>query len=406
MSAARGSRIGSGLRPESWFEIAAIGWSVGSMCVLAQQLIGNSWHLGVAGQDCRDFTWIWLSGHFAASSDPVQVYDHSAFSAARVALVGPPHCILGQFDNPPTILFYAYPLGSLPYVAGFAAWIGGTLLLYLAAIWAIVPRRVAVIAALTPYPVLINALLGHNGFLTAGLVGFALVFLERRPWLSGICLALLTYKPQFGLLFPFALLTARRWRALFAAAAASMILATSAAIAFGYRTWPAFAAALADRAASLSDDPQLNFWLISVAGFLRVAGVGPTIAWVAQFAVTAAVAVVVSILWARPVRYPPKAAALGAGSVLAAPHAFGYDACILSISAAFLLKDGLARGFLPRELLWILLSWAGLLHLRGPMPAIVSAVLIVLAIRRARHPREDPAGPPHPVGLRSQGQPI
>ena len=52
---------------------------------------------------------------------------------------------------------------------------------------------------------------GQNGFLTAALIGGALGLLERRPALAGICLGLLTYKPQFGLLFPFVLIADRRW---------------------------------------------------------------------------------------------------------------------------------------------------------------------------------------------------
>jgi len=38
--------------------------------------------------------------------------------------------------------------------------------------------------------------------------------MEGRPWVSGIFLGLLTYKPQLGVLFPLALLASRSWRAL------------------------------------------------------------------------------------------------------------------------------------------------------------------------------------------------
>ena len=47
-----------------------------------------------------------------------------------------------------------------------------------------------------------NVTAGQNGFLTAALIGGTLGLLERRPALAGVCLGLLTYKPQFGLLFP------------------------------------------------------------------------------------------------------------------------------------------------------------------------------------------------------------
>ena len=47
-----------------------------------------------------------------------------------------------------------------------------------------------------------NALVGQNGFLTAALIGGTLYLIPIRPVLAGICLGLLTYKPQYGLLFP------------------------------------------------------------------------------------------------------------------------------------------------------------------------------------------------------------
>ena len=55
---------------------------------------------------------------------------------------------------------------------------------------------------------------GQNGFLTAALIGGTLGLLERRPALAGVCLGLLTYKPQFGLLFPIVLIADRRWRTI------------------------------------------------------------------------------------------------------------------------------------------------------------------------------------------------
>ena len=57
------------------------------------------------------------------------------------------------------------------------------------------------------YPaVLINIGHGQNGFLTAALLGGALVILDRRPIVAGILFGLLVYKPQFGLMIPLALI--------------------------------------------------------------------------------------------------------------------------------------------------------------------------------------------------------
>jgi hypothetical protein len=366
-----------------WIGLSASGVVLGYTVALGWQALWNSWRLGVDGKYCRDFTWIWLSSKFAAAGALVRAYDYSAFAAARAGLVGPPNCVIDHLDYPPTLFLFTRPLGSVPYSIAFALWVGATLSVYLAAVFTILPRPAAVVAALAPYPVFINVLLGHTGFLTAGLLGLSLATLERGPWLPAVFLGLLAYKPSFGILVPFALFASRNWRALFAAAVVGILLGAAAAIAFGAYTWPAFVAALGDRAASLGADRSLNFWLVSVFGFLRTLGVGAPAAWVAQAAVTSAVALLVCVIWRRPIRYPLKAAALAAGSVLAAPHAFGYDACILTIAVVFIVKDGLEHGFLPRERMLIAACWAGLLILAGPVPAIVCVVLLALVVRRA-----------------------
>ena len=53
--------------------------------------------------------------------------------------------------------------------------------------------------------VFVNLGHGHNGFLTAALIGFALLWLDRRPVVAGILFGLLAYKPQFGLMIPLVL---------------------------------------------------------------------------------------------------------------------------------------------------------------------------------------------------------
>jgi arabinofuranan 3-O-arabinosyltransferase len=359
--------------------------------IAAAYVISVAWLLlrhGLAvttdGVNCTDFTWIWLSSKLASSGIVSQIYDYAIFSAARVALIGPPNCVIEHFDYPPTLLLFTYPLSLMPYFTAFLAWIAATLLLDRAAVYAIIPRRAAVIAAVTSVPVLINVLLGHNGFLTAGLVGLALAFLERRrPWLAGIFLGLLTYKPQFGILFPLALLVSRDWRVILSAAATGVIFGLAAAIAFGDQAWPSFIDVLAERASSLNSDPALNLPLVSVLGFLLADGVNAHTAWTVQLTVTAIVALTVGACWAQPFSYPLKAATLAIGSVLAAPHAIGYDLCILSIAAAFLVKDGLLRGFLPGERAVMLICWVGLIVAIGPIPPIICVVLLALAARRA-----------------------
>jgi hypothetical protein len=135
-------------------------WRIGFYAsgIAAAYVITVAWIMGrvgglpatTDGVVCTDFSWIWLSGKLAAS----KVYDYPTFSAEH-ALSGLPKCVIEHFDYPPTLLLFTHTLGLMPYLTAFAAWIGATLAIYLAAVYAIIPRRAAVLAAATPFPVLL-----------------------------------------------------------------------------------------------------------------------------------------------------------------------------------------------------------------------------------------------------------
>jgi hypothetical protein len=356
--------------------------SVGA-ALLAWVLGRGEWAILPSGELGEiDFCWIWMSGVFAVSSDPARIYDPSVLSAAQDTFFGPGKCVFYYFDYPPTSLLLTYLLGLLPYVTAFAVWIIGTLILYLTAIYRIVPYPVALIAALAPAAVLKNIQLGHNGFLTAALIGLSLTFMERRPWVSGIFLGLLTYKPQFGVLFPLALLASRNWRGLAGAAAAGLVLGVMAAFAFGYEGWPSFILSLLGRNSSLSPDGEVELNLQSVYGVLHWAGSSGTIAWMVQLTIAVVVAVAVCAVWAKPIPYSLKAAIICVGAVTVSPYLLAYDLCILSIAVAFLVKDGLLRGFLPGERTGLLICFAGLFPVATPIAPMICAVLLFLIARR------------------------
>jgi hypothetical protein len=355
-----------------------------------------------------DFCWIWVSGHFAASSDPSRIYDHIVYSAAQDIFFRPGECLfLHQYVYPPTFLFLTYPLAFMPYAIAFTMWVMVTLFLYLVAIYAIIPRSTALIAALTSFAVLKNLQLGHTGFAIAALIGLSLVFTERRPWLSGFFLGLLTCKPQYGVLFPLALLASRNWRALGSGTAMSMIFGIAAAFVFGYEGWLSFIDTLLDRNEGLSPDGQVELGLQSVYGLLHWAGAPTWISWTAHSCVAAAVALGVCAIWAKPFPHSLKAATLCIGAVMFTPYVLVYDLCILSVAAAFLVSDGTARGFLPGERATLLICWAGLSRFAVPIGPVICTVLLFLCIRRvAAYSKEHlAASRDTPIGLVTTGNP-
>jgi arabinofuranan 3-O-arabinosyltransferase len=196
-----------------------------------------------------------------------------------------------------------------------------------------------------------NVLVGQNGFLTAALVGGTLYLLPVRPVLAGICLGFLTYKPQYGFLFPIVLIAAQRWTTFVSAAITAVALAAISALAFGIESWQAFFHWLPHFSQAFLVEGKATWWkLQSLYSLVRYLGGGESLAWAFQWVLTAAVAVVLVLMWRSPVRYSLKAAALAVGTLLTTPYLFMYDIMVLAIAVGFLVRIGLKDGFQPYEL--------------------------------------------------------
>lgn len=360
--------------------IVAVSYAIG----LGWMMFRNGWFFGSESKPCMDFSWMWVSGTFVFSIDPVRVYDPFAVAATWKALAGSANCpvVHNYFNYPPTYLFITYLLSLMPYSAAYFVWMGATLTLYLGAIYMITRRLAAVIGGLTPFSVIPTFILGHNAFLTAGLIGTALGWLERRPWLAGIALGVLTYKPQFGLLFPVALLASRNWRALASATGASLVFAGAATLAIGYQAWPAFIASLYGPHSSLLPGGGLVIHIQSVYGFFQWLDAPAWISWTLHLIVALIVTIIVYFVWAKPNPSSLKAAIICVGSVAVTPYVLGYDFLIVAIGVCFLVNDGLERRFLPGERAVILICLISLIYTPIPLCPLMYLALIVLIIRR------------------------
>jgi arabinofuranan 3-O-arabinosyltransferase len=227
--------------------------------------------------------------------------------------------------------------------------------------------------------VLWNVSAGQNGFLTATFLGGALGAMERRPLLAGVFLGLLSYKPQFGILFPLVLAVDRRWRVFWAAAITALGTAAASWLVFGSQTWEAFLYYLTLTnelvlGAGLADFHKLQ----SIFGAVRSFGGDETLAWTLQGGVIAGCALAVSHLWRRQVAYEVKAAALGAASLLATPYLYIYDLAALAVPMAFLVRLGFREHFLPYEPSGLAL--ASVLILLFPLSGAPTGLLAVLIV--------------------------
>jgi glycosyl transferase family 87 len=285
---------------------------------------------------------------------------------------------------PPTFLAVVAVLALMPYAGALLAWAGIGIAAYLAAIRAINGTWNATIAALAWPGVLWSVVVGQNGLIIGALLGASLVLVEKRPALAGILFGLLTFKPQFGLLIPIALVAGGHWRVIAWAAASTLALAAASAVAFGANSWVSFFQSLTTTNSAVLEEGLSGFHKVqSVYGYLLLLGGDPAAAWLAQGAFVAMLGAGVAWLWRSRADFDIKATALAAATIAASPYAFMYDMAALGIPLAFLGRTG----FSGKELAAVIL--AGLLVMLGPSPYLpvgLVAALIPLAIAAGRLP--------------------
>ena len=349
-----------------------------------------------------DFSDIYAAGTDVLEGQATAPFDPARQFAREKAIFGPATQFYG-WHYPPFFLGLAAPLATMPYGLSLAVWQGVTLVLYLLAIRAILfspasasagrieNEKMWLLLALAFPAVFINLGQGHNGFLTAALIGSALCQLDRRPILAGILIGCLAYKPQFGLLIPLVLAVSGRWRTFAAAAVTVAVMAIAVTLAFGPEVWPAFLASTKfSRTVVLEQGGTGWFKIQSVFSWVRMWGGGIALAYALQAAVTVAIAAALVWLWRSPAAYPLKAAGLLIGSALATPYSLDYDLMLLAPAIAYLALDGMARGFGAWEKTMLAALWLVPLVARSvpqatfiPLAVPVMLLAFALLLRRA-----------------------
>ena len=334
-----------------------------------------------------DFINVWAAGRLVLDGLPAQAYDWDIQKQVEVAKLGQDFVGYFAWHYPPPFLFVASLLAQLPYQVAYIGWVVVSFLPFLVAMRAIVGRDFGYLLALAIPMAFINALVGQNGFLTAALIGGTLYLIPIRPVLAGICLGLLTYKPQYGLLFPIMLIAAGHWRVFVSATVTAIAMFVVSGLAFGIESWLAFFHWMPKFSQTFLTEGKAPWWkLQSIFSLVRYFGGSEPLGWAFQWVLTASVAVVLALMWRSRVPYTLKAAALAAGALLTTPYLFMYDMMVLAIPIAFLVRIGLTSGFRAYELP-ALGAVAALIvcYMLSGIPTGLGATLVVAALilRRA-----------------------
>lgn len=371
-----------------WFELLLFAFAVANLVWLATAVLTGSWLWDETGRYLStDFLNVYAAGKFALQGASVSAYDWPTHKQLEIQILGYDFNGYYGWHYPPFYLFVAAALAMLPYAVAQAVWPAITFVPFAAAVRASASSNTGFLLALSAPALVANVIVGQNGFLTAALIGFALVLLPKRPVLAGICLGLLTYKPHFGILFPVALIAAGHWRAFIAAGVTALVLAAASIAAYGSEPWLAFAHWLPVTSQAFLSEGQAEIQKMqSLFAIVRTLGGAEWIAWSAQALLSAAIALLVWTVWRNARRaYEAKAALLGAGVLLATPYIYLYDMVTITIPVAFLFALGLRNGFRRYEftgLAAIMLFIAAFPFVKLPVGFIASLLLMALIMRR------------------------
>jgi hypothetical protein len=352
-----------------------------------------------------DFSNVYAAGTYVDEGNAEAPFDPVPQFARERAIFGDDTQFYG-WHYPPYFLFVAAALATMPYGLALAVWQAVTLGLYLLVIRGILdpsfrgastgpafgrpddrlrasPESIAsepkirvlsnrlwtrwlwipdsrfaasgmtwewLLLALAFPAVLINVGHGQNGFLTAALLGGALLVLDRRPLVAGILFGLLVYKPQYGLMLPIVLAVSGRWRCFAAAAATVVGLTVATTLVFGASVWHAFAVFSEFTRTVVLEQGDTGWHKIqSVFAWARMWGAPIPLAYALQGVTTVAVGAALAWLWRSTAAFPLKASGLCLAAILATPYSFDYDMMVLAPAIGFFAADGLARGFGPWE---------------------------------------------------------
>jgi alpha-1,2-mannosyltransferase len=240
------------------------------------------------------------------------------------------------------------------------------------------------------FPVLwLNMAQGQNACLTASLALGALLLLEKRPVLAGICIGMLSIKPHLAILFPVVLACAGMWITFIAAGVTTALFTGVSVAVFGTAIVPVFlqgfGVANGYVASGALPWPQMS----SLFATLRALHVGITPAYVAQACAAVVATAVVIRVWRRSHELEVRAMALVAGTFMISPYIYNYDAAWLAIPIAFFTTKAQHAGWLrwEREILCIAWLYPVLGHLGGYLlhvgiGPLVFASLLFVAVRR------------------------
>jgi len=370
-------------QPSPAFAIT-VALAVSQYAILVIFILGGSPEFVLGG----DFVAFWsaaretLNGEMAALYAPDGL--HAAFQTHR-----PDAAVDGlTWQYPPHASLLFSPIGYLPFELAYALWSGIGLVFFAWVMMTIGVRGRALIAVLATIPVLIVLNTGQNALFTGGLLLLAVFNAKPKPILAGIAAALLTIKPQLGILLPVLFIAGGHWRAFAAAAIGSLVIWGGSVAILGRETWTAFFEFLGVISGSVSEGEMPLYKMVNIYAAARLAWLPGIMA--AVIAGVSYLAAIGAIVWVCRKTADPKwrYSVLASATLLTAPYSMYYELVLLVPALWFIASRAHQAGWISFEresiaaLILISLVLPGPATQLGGSFCFLASVLVAIAVYR------------------------
>ena len=371
---------------------------VASLCAVASVLIiavlfaTSSGTLDLWGRPLgTDFSNVWAAGHMVLEGSAAKAWSWPDHFAVQQWVHHKADVDFFGWHYPPPFLLVASLLALMPYVPALIVWQIATLAPFTWMMWRLVPRRETILLTLAAPVTLICLMSGHNGFLTALLLGGGLALMDRKPLVAGMLFGCLLYKPQFALIIPPLLLATRNWRAIVGAIASSGALIGLTLQLWGWPVWQAFIDSLPLTRAVVVEQGSTGFHkIMSPFAAIRMWGGPIALAYAVQAAAT--VGCMAAVAWVG--RFGKSAnvrnALVCAAVLVSTPYVLDYDYVVLLPAIAFLWLDSEENGWLDWDKSLLAFAWIAPLAARQiaefiylPVGLATAVAVFAIALRRA-----------------------
>jgi hypothetical protein len=347
----------------------------------------------------HDFAHFYVLGEIANDHAADDLYSFTRQAERMDRLVPSYENRFAPIHGPQLSLLFA-PLARLPYETALTIWLAFTVAGYAACcfwLWSRSPALkpygwvVVILAAGFP-PFYLLIAFGQNSILALGCVTAAYFALQaKRPWLAGIALGLLAYKPAFGLALPFVLLYGREWRMVLGATLAVVLQLAAGALYYGVSSVNRYVEAITHVSQIVGVLEPIPDQMQSLRSFFSALVPSPDVAFAAYVVSAAIVVAIAAWCWRSTAALELRYSVLLLATILVDPHVNPYD--LVAIIPVFVLVAArlISRpdaGWRPWALLYLcyylpaLYYLPTITHIQFSVIALVALTIMLAAIIR------------------------